>query len=214
KEENILLTATESLTMATRLPKKKRKFERNKNVLIVGGAGSGKTLGFVKPNLMQLHSSYVVTESKNLLPHETGKMFADAGYKMKVFDLVNRTHCDFFNPLAYVDSEDRVLMVVNNMMKNTDHRIQKSGDPLWEKAETALYCAFISYLKVAGIPEEQTLTMVERLLREGRIDSDDENLISSLDVLFEDFRKDHPDHFAMRQYDTFKLATFKTARSI
>ncbi|MGX7197725.1 VirD4-like conjugal transfer protein, CD1115 family [Enterococcus olivae] len=214
KEQNILLTETESLTMETRLPKKKRKYERNKNILIVGGAGSGKTLGFVKPNLMQLHSSYVVTESKNLLPHETGKMLVDAGYKIKVFDLVNRAKCDYFNPLAYVDSEDRVLMIVNNLMKNTDNRIQKSGDPFWEKAETALYCAIISYLKAVGRPEEQTLTMVGKLLREGRIDSDDEKLISSLDVLFEDFRKEYPDHFATRQYDTFKLATFKTARSI
>ncbi|OQO88249.1 hypothetical protein BH739_04635 [Enterococcus casseliflavus] len=211
-EENILLTATEKLTMATHI--KKQKFERNKNVLLIGGAGSQKTRGYVKPNLMQMHASYVVTESKNLLPHETGKMFHEAGYRVKIFDLVNRENCHYFNPMAYIDREDDVLMIVKNLLKNTDDRVQKTGDPFWDKAETALYCAIISYLMEEGLPSEQTFPMVARMVREGRIDSEEEGLVSPLDILFQEFKEEHPDHFATKQYDTFKLATFKTARSI
>ena len=214
KSNNVILTQTESLTMKSNLRKRKMKYERNKNVLVVGGAGARKTFGVVKPNLMQLHSSYVLTESKGLLPHETGKMFKDDGYKVKIFDLVNRENCDYFNPFAYIDKEDHVLMVVKNLLKNTDGNVQKSGDPFWDKAETALYCALVSYLKEIGTTEEQTFPMVGMLLREGRVDSDDEALVSPLDMLFNDFKEEYPEHFATKQYDTFKLATFKTARSI
>lgn len=215
-ENNYLLTQTESLTSASRLPRWKRKYERNKSLLVVGGAGSGKTFGFIKPNLMQMNCSYVVTESKNLLPHETGKMFLDAGYKLKIFDLDNQTNCDKFNPFHYINSEQRLLMVVKNLMKNTDDggAKQKSGDPFWDKSETAFYCAIFSYLVEVADPSEQTLPMVSELIREARIDSEDDNLVSPLDILFEDLRQEQPDHFAVKQYDTFKLAPPKTARSI
>lgn len=209
---NMILTETESMTMESR--PKNLKYARNKNMLLIGGAGTMKTRSIVKPNLMQMHSSYVVTESKNLLPHETGKMFADAGYDVKIFDLVNRVNCDYFNPFAYITTEDHVLMIVKNLLKNTDGQVQKSGDPFWEKAETALYCAIVSFLKEVGSVEEQTFPMVGELLREGRIDDEEGGLMTPLDALFEAFNDEHPNHFASKQYATFKLATPKTASSI
>lgn len=238
KDNNIILTQTESLSMSERM--KNPEYDRNKNVVVIGGAGTRKTRGYVKPNLAQLHSSYVVTESKSLLPHETGMLFQMAGspvtflkklkfrfnlywkkkrfekegYRFKVFDLVNRENTDFFNPFAYIKKEDHILMVVDNFLKNSDGKIQKTGDPFWEKAEKALYSAIFSYLKTVGSTEEQTFEMVGHLVREGRVDGDDDQLLSPLDILFKDFEEEYPDHFAVKQFKTFKLASFKTARSI
>lgn len=215
QDKNIILTQTEVLSMAERMPKAEH--DRNKNVMVIGGAGSGKTRGYVKPNLAQLYSSYVITESKGLLPHETGNLFVQEeseGYRIKIFDLVNRENCDFFNPFAYIKKEDNILMVVDNFLKNTDGRIKKSGDPFWEKAEKALYCAIFGYLLEVGSVSEQTFEMVSRLIREGRTEGDDDQLVSPLDVLFKELEKEQEHHFAVKQYQIFKLAAVKTARSI
>lgn len=232
-DKNIILTKTESLSMSNKMSNPE--FDRNKNVVVIGGAGSRKTRGYVKPNLAQLHSSYVVTESKGLLPHETGnlftpqrnksflehlffqrrkKMYEKEGFKFKVFDLVNRVNTDYFNPFAYIKKEDHILMVVDNFLKNTDGNIKKTGDPFWEKAEKALYSALFSYLMTVGTTEDQTFEMVGNLVREGRIDGEDDHLVSPLDMLFKDFEAEYPDHFAVKQYGIFKLASPKTARSI
>lgn len=226
-DNNIILTATEHLSMSDRM--KDPEFDRNKNVVVIGGAGSRKTRGYVKPNLAQLNASYVVTESKGLLPHEAGNLFKmgtsrvlnkrkkeyeEKGYRFKVFDLVTRKNSDYFNPFHYIHKEDHVLMVADNFLKNSDGNIQKTGDPFWEKAEKALYGAIFSYLKVEGTPEEQTFEMVGELVRAGRIDGDDDELVSPLDLLFKEFETNHPNHFAVKQYGVFKLATSKTARSI
>lgn len=135
KDFNILLTKTESLSLSGRMKiTGKDNFNRNKNVVVVGGAGSGKTLFYVKPNLMQMHSSYVVSDSKGLLLMETGKMFEEAGYKIKVFDLINRRDTHHYNPFNYIKTEDDILKIVNNLIKNTSNPDKKGGDDFWEKA--------------------------------------------------------------------------------
>ena len=178
KDFNILLTKTESLSLSGRMKITKRdNFNRNKNIVVVGGAGSGKTRFFVKPNLMQMHSSYVVSDSKGLLLMETGKMFEEAGYKIKIFDLINRKATDYYNPFKYLRNEDDILKIINNLIKNTTDPDKKGGDGFWEKAETTLLMAIFSYLIQEVVEEDRTLGSVIELVRLADIDEDVPNFV-------------------------------------
>ncbi len=215
KDFNILLTKTESLSLSGRMKiTGKDNFNRNKNVVVVGGAGSGKTRFYVKPNLMQMHSSYVVSDSKGLLLAETGKMFEEAGYRIKIFDLINRKATDRYNPFKYIQSEDDILKIVNNLIKNTTNPDKKGGDDFWEKAETALLMAVFSYLLQEVIEEDRTLGNVIELVRLADIDEDVPGYVSPLDVLFNELEKKDPNNFAVAQYKIFKLSGGKTTKSI
>lgn len=211
---NILLTKTEQLTMKSRMPKNKKEFERNKNVLIVGGSGSGKTRFFVTPNLLQMHSSYVVTDSKGALLRDTGKLFKDAGYKVKVFDLVTRKNTDGYNPFHYIKDEDDIIKVVDNLMKNTSDPNKRGGDDFWNKAEQAFLQAMFHYLMLEAEPEERTISRIADLVRQSQVKEDEEDFVSPLDVLFQELQEKDPNCFAVKQYETFKLAAGKTAKSI
>ncbi|HFC9120742.1 TPA: VirD4-like conjugal transfer protein, CD1115 family [Enterococcus faecium] len=215
KDFNILLTKTESLSLSGRMKITKRdNFNRNKNIVVVGGAGSGKTRFFVKPNLMQMHSSYVVSDSKGLLLMETGKMFEEAGYKIKIFDLINRKATDYYNPFKYIRNEDDILKIINNLIKNTTDPDKKGGDGFWEKAETALLMAIFSYLIQEVVEEDRTLGSVIELVRLADIEEDVPNFVSPLDVLFQELEQKDPQNFAVAQYKIFKLSAGKTTKSI
>jgi len=213
--DNLILTDTEALSMSGRMKiTKTDNFNRNKNVVVVGGAGSGKTRFYVKPNLMQMHSSYVVSDSKGLLLKETGKMFEEAGYRIKVFDLISRTNTDYYNPFNYIKNEDDILKIVNNLIKNTSNPDKKGGDDFWEKAETALLQAVFSYLIQEINEEDRTLSSVIELVRLGDIEEDVPDYISPLDILFNELEEKDPDNFAVKQYKIFKLSSGKTTKSI
>ena len=215
KEFNIPLTDTESLSLSGRMKiTAKDNFNRNKNVVVVGGAGSGKTRFFVKPNLMQMHSSYVVSDSKGLLLSETGKMFEEAGYKIKIFDLINRENSHQYNPFKYIRNEDDILKVVNNLIKNTTNKNKQGGDDFWEKAETALLMAIFSYLIDCVNEEDQTLANVLHLVRLADIPEDEPGYVSPLDVMFNELEELVPGHFGVGQYKIFKLSGDKTTKSI
>ncbi|MGN8982151.1 VirD4-like conjugal transfer protein, CD1115 family [Enterococcus villorum] len=215
KDFNILLTKTESLSLSGRMKiTGKDNFNRNKNVVVVGGAGSGKTRFYVKPNLMQMHSSYVVSDSKGLLLMETGKMFEEAGYKIKVFDLINRRDTHHYNPFKYIKTEDDILKIVNNLIKNTSNPDKKGGDDFWEKAETALLMAIFSYLIQEVVEEDRTLGNVIELVRLADIEEDVPGFVSPLDVLFNELEEKDPTNFAVAQYKIFKLSGDKTTKSI
>lgn len=215
KDFNILLTKTESLSLSGRMKiTGKDNFNRNKNVVVVGGAGSGKTRFYVKPNLMQMHSSYVVSDSKGLLLMETGKMFEEAGYKIKVFDLINRRDTHHYNPFNYIKTEDDILKIVNNLIKNTSNPNKKGGDDFWEKAETALLMAIFSYLIQEVVEEDRTLGNVIELVRLADIEEDVPGFVSPLDVLFNELEEKDPTNFAVAQYKIFKLSGDKTTKSI
>jgi type IV secretion system protein VirD4 len=215
KNFNILLTKTESLSLSGRMKiTGKDNFNRNKNVVVVGGAGSGKTRFYVKPNLMQMHSSYVVSDSKGLLLMETGKMFEEAGYKIKIFDLINRRDTHHYNPFNYIKTEDDILKIVNNLIKNTSNPDKKGGDDFWEKAETALLMAIFSYLIQEVVEEDRTLGNVIELVRLADIEEDVPGFVSPLDVLFNELEEKDPTNFAVAQYKIFKLSGDKTTKSI
>ncbi|MBC1890063.1 type IV secretory system conjugative DNA transfer family protein [Listeria booriae] len=214
-EQNILLTKTEKLSLDMRMKVTSTdNFNRNKNVLVVGGAGSGKTRFFVKPNVMQMNASYVITESKGLLLGELGQMLRDNGYRIKVFDLINRKNCDQYNPFCYMKDEDDILDVVSNFIRNTNGSVTNTGDPFWEKSEKAFYSALFHYLLLVGAPEERTFSMVGNLVRSARIEGDDDQFVSALDLLFQDLEEAYPESFAVKQYSIYKLASYKTAKSI
>lgn len=212
--DNILLTHSERLTMENRLPQGKKQYERNKNVLIVGGAGSGKTRFYATPNLLQMHSSYVLTDSKGGLLRETGQLFKDAGYKIKVFDLVTRKNTDGYNPFHYMKDEDDIIKIVDNLMKNTSDPNKKGGDDFWQKAETAFLQAMFHFLMLEAEPEERTISKIADLVRGNKVRDDDEEHVTSLDMLFKELEEKTPDCFAVKQYETFRLAAGKTAKSI
>lgn len=215
KNFNIILTKTESLSLSGRMKiTGKDNFNRNKNVVVVGGAGSGKTRFYVKPNLMQMHSSYVVSDSKGLLLMETGKMFEEAGYNIKVFDLINRRDTHHYNPFKYIRTEDDILKIVNNLIKNTSNPDKKGGDDFWEKAETALLMAIFSYLIQEVVEEDRTLGNVIELVRLADIDENVPGFVSPLDVLFNELEEKDPTNFAVAQYKIFKLSGDKTTKSI
>ncbi|MBF0015417.1 type IV secretory system conjugative DNA transfer family protein [Enterococcus casseliflavus] len=214
-EFNILLTKTEKLSLSSRMKiSKNDNFNRNKNVVVVGGAGSGKTRFYVKPNLMQMHSSYVVSDSKGLLMHETGHMFSQEGYKIKIFDLINREETDYYNPFHYIRNEDDILKIINNLIKNTNDSQKKGGDAFFEKAETALLMAIFSYLMQEVREEDRILKNVVEMVRMGDLPEDEPGYISPLDIMFDQLEQKDPENFAVAQFKLFKLSGNKTTKSI
>jgi type IV secretion system protein VirD4 len=210
-ENNVILTQTESLMMSNR--PKDPKNSRNKNVLVVGGSGSGKTRFFIKPNLMQMHSSYVVTDPKGTLVLETGKMLERNGYRIKVFNTINFKKSMHYNPFAYIHSEKDILKLVTTLIANTKGD-GKSGDDFWQKAETLLYTAIIGYIYYKAPVEEQNFATLIEFINASEVREDDESFKNNVDLAFDALEAEDPDHFAVRQYKKYKLAAGKTAKSI
>ena len=208
EDKNIILTKTESLSLDT------RKTLRNNNVLVIGGSGSGKTRFFVKPNLMQKHTSYVITDPKGALIKETGKMLEDAGYRIKIFNLINMDKSDKYNFFSYLRDEKDVLKLVNNLITNTNSPYSKTSGDFWEKAETALLQALFSYILFETREEDKHIGSVMELLRLAEVREDNEDFKSPLDLLFDDLKAENPNNFASKQYDLFKLGAGKTSKSI
>lgn len=210
-ENNVILTQTERLTMESR--PKDPKTARNKNVLIVGGSGSGKTRFWLKPNLMQCHSSYVITDPKGTVLLECGKLLQRNGYRIKVLNTINFAKSQHYNPFAYLRSEKDILKLVTTLIANTKGE-GKSAEDFWVKAETLLYTALIGYIHYVAPPEEQNFAMLVDLINSMETHEEDETFQNPVDEMFERLAKDDPNHFAVRQYRKFKLAAGKTAKSI
>ena len=210
-QNNIILTQTERLTMNSR--PKNAKTARNKNVLIVGGSGSGKTRFFIKPNLMQLHSSYVVTDPKGQLVLETGRLLERAGYKISVLNTINFKKSMHYNPFSYIHSEKDILKLVTCLIANTTGQ-GKSGDEFWTNAEKLLYMALIGYIHYEAPEEEQNFGTMLEMLNSMEVREDDEEFKNPVDCLFDELKAKDPGHFAVRQYAKYKLAAGKTAKSI
>ena len=210
-EDNILLTKTERLMMNSRPADPKN--ARNKNVLIVGGSGSGKTRFWIKPNLLQMHSSYVLTDPKGTTILEVGNAFVQKGYRIKVFNTINFKKSMHYNPLAYVHSEKDILKLVTALMTNTKGEGQ-GGDPFWDKAERLLLVALIAYLYEEDPTEEQNFATLLEMLNTMQVSEEDESYQNPVDLLFEQLEKRKPNSFAGRQYRLYKLAAGKTAKSI
>ena len=210
--DNILLTQTERLTMNSR--PKNPKFARNKNVLVIGGSGSGKTRFFVKPNLMQMHSSFVVTDPKSTLLIECGKMLQKGGYKIRSLNTINFKKSMHYNPFAYIRSEKDILKLVNVIIANTKGDGEKSGEDFWVKAERLLYCALIGYIYYEAPEEEKNFITLLDLINASEAREDDENYKSPVDMLFDRLAEREPEHFAVKQYVKFKQAAGKTLKSI
>ena len=230
---NIPLTRTESLTMTSR--PKDPKTARNKNILVIGGSGSGKTRFFVKPSLLQMHSSYVVTDPKGQLLRETGKLLAHGGpkrdengkpvrdgrgkvvyepYRIKILNTINFSKSMKYNPLAYVRSEKDILKLVNVIIANTKGDGEKSSEDFWIKAERLLYCALIGYIWYEAEPEEKNFITLLELINACEAREDDETYKSPVDILFDELAQAQPEHFAVKQYVKFKMAAGKTLKSI
>ncbi len=210
-QNNIILTQTERLTMNSR--PKNAKTARNKNVLIVGGSGSGKTRFFIKPNLMQLHSSYVVTDPKGQLVLETGRLLERSGYEIRVLNTINFKKSMHYNPFAYIHSEKDILKLVTCLIANTTGSGQKS-DEFWTNAEKLLYMALIGYIHYEAPEEEQNFGTMLEMLNSMEVREDDEEFKNPVDCLFDELKAKDPGHFAVRQYAKYKLAAGKTAKSI
>jgi len=211
-ENNVILTATERLTMSNR--PKNPATARNKNVLIVGGSGSGKTRFWLKPNLLQMHSSYVVTDPKGSILVECGYALQKIGkYEVKVFNTINFSKSMHYNPFAYIHSEKDILKLVTTLIANTKGD-GKSGDEFWTKAETLLYCALIGYIHYEAPVEEQNFATLIEFINAMEVREDDEEFQNPVDIMFENLEKRNPKHFAVRQYKKYKLAAGKTAKSI
>lgn len=211
-ENNVILTATERLTMSNR--PKNPATARNKNVLIVGGSGSGKTRFWLKPNLLQMHSSYVVTDPKGSILVECGYALQTIGkYEVKVFNTINFNKSMHYNPFAYIHSEKDILKLVTTLIANTKGD-GKSGDEFWTKAETLLYCALIGYIHYEAPVEEQNFATLIEFINAMEVREDDEEFQNPVDIMFENLEKKNPKHFAVRQYKKYKLAAGKTAKSI
>lgn len=208
---NVILTKTERLMMSNR-PKNPAN-ARNKNVLIVGGSGSGKTRFWIKPNLLQLHSSYVLTDPKGTTLLEVGNAFVHANYRIKIFNTINFRKSMHYNPFAYLRSEKDILKLTTTLMANTKGE-GKGGDPFWEKAEILLYCALIGYIHYEAPKEEQNFATLIEFINAMEVREDDEDFQNAVDLMFEDLKKKKPNHFAVRQYAKFKLAAGKTLKSI
>lgn len=205
-ENNILLTMTERLTMNGR--PKNPKFARNKNVIVIGGSGSGKTRFYVKPNLMQMgkYISYVVTDPKGTIIIECGKMLVRHGYKVKVLNTINFSKSMHYNPFHYIHSEKDILKLVNTIMVNTKGEGEKSSEDFWTKAERLLYCALIGYIWYEAPEEEQNFATLLEFINASETREDDETFKNAVDMLFEELEKEEPEHFAVRQYKKYKLA--------
>ena len=199
-ENNILLTQTERLTMNSR--PKQPKYARNKNVLVIGGSGSGKTRFFVKPNLMQMPEkvSYVVTDPKGTIIIECGKMLVNAGYTVKVLNTINFKKSMRYNPFHYIHSEKDILKLVNTIIANTKGEGEKSSEDFWVKAELLLYCALIGYIWYEAPEEEQNFSTLLEFINASEAREDDEEFRNAVDELFEELEADNPEHFAVRQY--------------
>ena len=210
-ENNVILTQTERLMMSNR--PKDPKTARNKNVLVVGGSGSGKTRFFIKPNLMQLHSSYVVTDPKGSIAVECGKLMLRNGYKVKIFNSINFKKSHHYNPFAYIHSEKDILKLVTTFIANTKGD-GKSGDDFWQKAETLLYTALIGYIHYEAPEEEQNFATLIEFINAMEVREDDETFENNVDLAFKELASREPNHFAVRQYKKYKLAAGKTAKSI
>ena len=210
-ENNVILTQTERLMMSNR--PKDPKTARNKNVLVVGGSGSGKTRFFIKPNLMQLHSSYVVTDPKGSIAVECGKLMLRNGYKVKIFNSINFKKSHHYNPFAYIHSEKDILKLVTTIIANTKGD-GKSGDDFWQKAETLLYTALIGYIHYEAPEEEQNFATLIEFINAMEVREDDETFENNVDLAFKELASREPNHFAVRQYKKYKLAAGKTAKSI
>ena len=189
------------------------KTARNKNVLIVGGSGSGKTRFWIKPNLLQMHSSYVLTDPKGTTVLEAGNAFLKKGYRIKIFNTINFKKSMHYNPFHYIHSEKDILKLVTTLMTNTRGE-GKGGDPFWEKAEKLLYTALIFYIHYEAPVEERNFATLLELLNIMEVREDNEEFQNPVDLMFEDLAKRKPNHFAVRQYRLYKLAAGKTAKSI
>ena len=211
-ENNILLTDTERLTMNGR--PKNPKYARNKNILVVGGSGSGKTRFFLKPNLMQMHSSYVVTDPKGTVLVECGKMLEKNGYDIKVLNTINFKKSMHYNPFAYLRSEKDILKLVQTIMANTKGEGEKSTEDFWCKAERLYYTALIGYLYYEAPEEEQNFETLLAFIDASEVREEDENFKNAVDYIFDALEKEKPNHFAVKQYRKYKLAAGKTAKSI
>lgn len=213
-ENNVILTQTERLMMSSR--PKLPKYARNKNVIVIGGSGSGKTRFYVKPNLMQMtpNVSYVVTDPKGTIIIECGKMLVDGGYKIKVLNTINFKKSMHYNPFHYIRSEKDILKLVNTIIANTKGEGEKSSEDFWVKAERLLYCALIGYIYYEAPEEEQNFSTLLEFINASEAREDDEEFKNAVDELFEDLERENPEHFAVRQYKKYKLAAGKTAKSI
>ena len=210
-QNNVILTKTECLTMNSR--PKDPKTARNKNVLIVGGSGSGKTRYFILPNLLQLHSSYVLTDPKGTTILSVGNAFVKKGYRIKIFNCINFKKSMHYNPFAYIHSEKDILKLVTTLMTNTRGE-GKGGDPFWDKAEKLLLTSLIAYIHYEAPEEEQNFATLLEFLNVMEVREDDEEFQNPVDQMFEKLGEQQPNHFAVRQYRLYKLAAGKTAKSI
>lgn len=210
-ENNVILTQTERLMMSNR--PKDPKTARNKNVMIIGGSGSGKTRFWLKPNLMQCHSSYVVTDPKGSIAVECGRLMLRNGYKVKIFNSINFKKSMHYNPFAYIHSEKDILKLVTTLIANTKGD-GKSGDDFWQKAETLLYTALIGYIHYEAPEEEQNFATLIEFINAMEVREDDETFENNVDLAFKELESREPNHFAVRQYKKYKLAAGKTAKSI
>ena len=211
-ENNIILTETERLMMSGR--PKHPKYARNKNILVIGGSGSGKTRFFVKPNLMQMHSSYVVTDPKGTVLVECGKMLAKNKYRIKVLNTINFKKSMRYNPFAYIRSEKDILKLVNTIILNTNGEGQQATEDFWVKAEKLYYTALIGYIWYECVEEEQNFTTLLDMINASEAREDDEEFKNPVDLMFDELEEREPDHFAVKQYKKYKLAAGKTAKSI
>ena len=210
-DNNVILTATESLTLDSR--PKNPKYARNKNVLIIGGSGSGKTRFWLKPNLIQLHSSYCVTDPKGQILIECGKLLERNKYEIKILNTIEFSKSMKYNPFAYIRSEKDILKLVTALIANTKGD-GKSSDPFWEKAETLLYCALIGYIHFETGEDEQNMNSLVAMINSMEVREEDETYKNAVDYLFEELAEKDPDHFAVRQYEKFRMAAGKTLKSI
>ncbi|VMI76190.1 Protein virD4 [Streptococcus pneumoniae] len=211
-QNNILLTQTERLTMNGRPANPK--YARNKNVLVIGGSGSGKTRFYVKPNLMQMHSSYCVTDPKGTIVIECGKMLEDNGYEIKILNTINFKKSMKYNPFAYIRSEKDILKLVQTIIANTKGEGEKAGEDFWVKAEKLYYTALIGYIWYEAPREEKNFATLLDMIDASEVREDDETYMNPIDRLFEALEKKEPTHFAVKQYKKYKLAAGKTAKSI
>ena len=211
-ENNIPLTQTERLTMNSR--PKQPKYARNKNILVIGGSGSGKTRFFVKPSLMQMHSSYVVTDPKGTVLIECGKLLQRGGYQIKVLNTINFKKSMKYNPFAYLRSEKDILKLVNTIIANTKGDGEKSGEDFWVKAEKLYYTALIGYIWYEAPEDEKNFTTLLEMINASEAREDDEDFKNPVDLMFERLEEKDPEHFAVKQYRKYKLAAGKTAKSI
>ncbi len=209
--QNVILSQTERITMSSR--PSQPKYARNKNVLVVGGSGSGKTRFFIKPNLLQMHSSYVVTDPKGGLINEVGNALYKNHYRMKVFNTINFKKSMHYNPFAYIHSEKDILKLVTTLIANTKGE-GKGGDEFWEKAEKLLYTALIGYIHYEAPEQEQNFTTLLEFINAMEVREDDEEFKNPVDLMFDELAERDPNHFAVRQYAKYKLAAGKTAKSI